>query len=167
MRHFLPSFLSAVLLLAAMAAPAGAEGTGEALQQRYDAFEVARRASVMEALALTPEQARAFEPIYDEYRARNRRLVDRRLQQLRKYIDVWNRRSADARTVRDLTREMIAIDREHLSDLQAQVERVAGVLPPGKALDYLLLEYQLDLRARHAALELVPGYDALPTVGGR
>ncbi len=165
MRRTLQQFLAATLVFAA--ASAGAGDTDRSLQQRFDEFEVARRATVMQALALTPEQAKAFEPLYDEYRVRNRRLVDRRLEQLRIYAEVWDRRSADSRAVRDLSREMFAIERQHLSDLQAQLDRVSRALPPGKVLDYLLLEVQLDLRARHAALELVPGYDALPAVGGR
>lgn len=165
MRRILLQVLFA--MLATAAAPVFAGDAGKSLQARFDDFEVARRASVMQALALTADEAKVFEPLYDQYRARNRRLVDRRLEQLRAYAEVRDRRSADSRSVRDLSREMFAIERQHLSELQAQVDRVARALPPGKALDYLLLEVQLDLRARHAALEMVPGYDALPAVGGR
>jgi len=93
--------------------------------------------------------------------------VDRKVAQLRDYAVILGKGTVDAKALRSLSREMISIERRQLSDLEWQLDRVARVLPPEKALDYLLLEVQLDLKAKDAALRFLPGFKELPSAETR
>lgn len=164
MRHTLLISFAALL---ALAVGAGAADMERSLEQTFEQFESARRDAVFSALHLSPEESRAFTPLYDGYRERCRKLVDRKVAQLRDYATILGKGTVDAKAVRSLSREMFSIERQQLSDLQWQVDRVARVLPPEKALQYMLLEVQLDHKAKDAALRFLPGFRELPNAEER
>ncbi|RSK24724.1 hypothetical protein [Hymenobacter metallilatus] len=81
MKYLLRSALLLWLLAALPASEAAAQG-GLRRQERLSQLENARIAYLTEQVALTPEQAQKFWPLYNEFTAKRREL-NRRLRQLR------------------------------------------------------------------------------------
>ncbi|SHL01329.1 Spy/CpxP family protein refolding chaperone [Hymenobacter psychrotolerans] len=78
------SLLRNLLMLCLLASvPAGARAQADnARQGRLNQLETAKIAYITEKLALTPDQAQRFWPVYNEFTAK-RRDVNRRMRQLR------------------------------------------------------------------------------------
>ena len=81
MKYFLRSLLLLYLLAALPLGKARAQG-GPRRQERLSQLENARIAYLTEKIALTPDQAQKFWPLYNEFTAK-RRDLSRRLRQLR------------------------------------------------------------------------------------
>jgi len=82
MKYLLRSVLLLWLLAALPGAEARAQGGGLRRQERLSQLENARIAYLTEKIALTPDQAQKFWPLYNEFTAK-RRDLSRRLRQLR------------------------------------------------------------------------------------
>ena len=82
MKYLLRSALLLWLLTALPGVEARAQGGGLRRQERLSQLENARIAYLTEKIALTPDQAQKFWPLYNEFTAK-RRDLSRRLRQLR------------------------------------------------------------------------------------
>jgi hypothetical protein len=140
------SKLAALLLVAAMiAAPAvmaqdNAIGVTD-MQALRASVKADKRAFVAETLALTPDEARKFWPLYDDYQRaldatnRQRTLVAEDLLDLQKPLsDLY---------AKTLASELLAADDAELKARRKLQNAVMKALPPKKAARYLQVESKI------------------------
>jgi hypothetical protein len=113
-----------------------------------------KRAVFAQNLQLTESESRAFWPVYDEYEGKAKKLNDEFLALVDDYAAKYGSISdADASAM--LKKKMqIEKDREDLK--QKYTKKVAGVLPPVKALRYAQIETRLDNMIRRDVYGLIP-----------
>ncbi|MET4105229.1 hypothetical protein [Hymenobacter sp. UYP22] len=158
MKYFLRSLLLFCLLAALPLAEARAQG-GLRRQERLSQLENARIAYLTEKIALTPDQAQKFWPLYNEFTAK-RRDLSRRLRQLR---PVTTDGLSDQQVKESLNQSFVLRQQEIMleKDYFERFQRVISVRQVG----------QLALAERQFTREVLkrvanrPGMPASPTDG--
>jgi hypothetical protein len=151
--RFLP--FAALLVLAAMPQLAmSQEGMKADEQILLQQVMTDRRAVYASNLGLTDSESRAFWPIYDEYEAKVKKLNDR-------FLDLVNRYVADYEKLSDkeaanMLKEKMAIEKERMDLKQTYTKKVAKVLPAKKALRYAQIETRIDNMLRRDVYGLIP-----------
>lgn len=146
---------AALFVLAAMPQLAvSAEGIKADEQILLQQVMTDRRAVYAANLGLTDSESRAFWPIYDEYEAKVKKLNDR-------FLDLVNRYVADYEKLTDaeaagMLKEKMAIEKDRMALKQAYTKKVAKVLPAKKALRYAQIETRIDNMLRRDVYGLIP-----------
>ena len=137
---------SLLLLAVSVAAPtlAGAQAVDQwtAIQQLQADLKADRQALVAANLPLTEGEARAFWPVYKEYRGEIETLGDRVARVISDYaanFETLTGEKADA-----LSKESLAIERDKLTVRQKYAPRVRGVLSAIKTARFFQIENKLD-----------------------
>jgi Spy/CpxP family protein refolding chaperone len=113
-----------------------------------------RRGVYAEYLKLTDAESKAFWPIYDEYEAQSKKLVDRYLAMLNDFAAKYDTLT-DAEAA-EMLKERLAIERKRL-DLKAKyTDRIAKVLPGLKALRYAQIESRIENLTQRNLYTLIP-----------
>lgn len=113
-----------------------------------------RRGVYAEYLKLTDAESKAFWPIYDEYEAQSKKLVDRYLAMLNDFAAKYDTLT-DAEAA-EMLKERLAIERKRL-DLKAKyTDRIAKVLPGLKALRYAQIESRIENLTQRNLYSLIP-----------
>ncbi len=138
-----------LILIAAFAVPlapslARAQTVDEwtAVQQILADVKADRQAVVAANLPLTDGEARAFWPVYKEYRGEVEKVAERMAKLIVVYAanyETMNDTKADA-----FLKEALAIDRDKLGVREKYLPKVRSVLPPTKAARFLQIENKLD-----------------------
>jgi Spy/CpxP family protein refolding chaperone len=100
-----------------------------------------KRALVAKTLALTPEEAKKFWPIYDNYQ----RFVSRSNNAVASAIEdvVARDKPMSDPLAKQIVKEMYLADKTELDARKTMQDRVMRVLPPKKAIRYLQLESKI------------------------
>jgi hypothetical protein len=145
----------AATCLLATAAPAQDEA---ALRQQLATdratIQADRQAIVAEALPLTEEQAKAFWPLFREYRTEMEKLGDRAVDLMIDYgksMDTLTDEKAAA-----LLDEYLAIQRDELKVKQAWLPKFRKVLPGKTVTRFYQIESKLDTLLRFEAAAQIP-----------
>ncbi len=113
-----------------------------------------RRAVYAANLGLTESESRAFWPVYDDYEAKVKKLNDRFLDLVNRYVAEYDTLSdADAKA---MLKEKMAIEEERMRLKQNYTKKVEKVLPPKKALRYAQIETRIDNMVRRDVYGLIP-----------
>jgi hypothetical protein len=138
------SFCFIVLALCAFAPAAGAQTVDQwsAVQQLQADIKADRQAVVTLNLPLTEAEAKAFWPIYREYRTEMERLSDRTVKLIAAYAANFTLMNDERATA--FFNEWLAIERERSGIRDKYVPRFRGVLPGQKAARYFQIENKLD-----------------------
>lgn len=105
-------------------------------------------------LKLTEAESATFWPIYDDYEAKVKKINDRFLANLNRFVENYDTLSeSDAAEV---LAEKMAIEKERDALKQEYTQKVAKVLPPTKALRYAQIETRLDNMIRRDVYSLIP-----------
>jgi hypothetical protein len=151
--RFLP--FAALLVLAAMPQLAmSQEGMKADEQILLQQVMTDRRAVYASNLGLTDSESRAFWPIYDEYEAKVKKLNDRFLDLVNRYVADYEKLSD--KEAADMLKEKMAIEKERMDLKQAYTKKVAKVLPAKKALRYAQIETRIDNMLRRDVYGLIP-----------
>ena len=113
-----------------------------------------KRGLVEKNMQLTPEEAKKFWPVYDEYQ----RDLDRITQRFnRAVLDYVNTESSmtDA-NARRIAREVLAADGEEQKLRERTAKKMLAVLPPRKAVRFLQIENKLRTLNRYDIAERIP-----------
>jgi hypothetical protein len=151
--RFLP--FAALLVLAAMPQLAmSQEGMKADEQILLQQVMTDRRAVYASNLGLTDSESRAFWPIYDEYEAKVKKLNDRFLDLVNRYVADYEKLSEQ--DAAGMLKEKMAIEKERMDLKQAYTKKVAKVLPAKKALRYAQIETRIDNMLRRDVYGLIP-----------
>jgi Spy/CpxP family protein refolding chaperone len=105
-------------------------------------------------LKLTEDESKKFWPIYDAYEAEVKKVNDRFLANLNRFVENYDTLSeGDAA---DVLKEKMAIEKQREALKQEYTRKVAKVLPPKKALRYAQIETRVDNMLRRDVYSLIP-----------
>ena len=141
-------FLAAIRLGAALSMTANAQ-VNEQLAEFQPDIEAARsimqterKILIMREMSLTPEEADAFWPLYDEYVVARRALGDRRVKVITDYAASYG--SMTDELARQLADEALDYESDALKLKKKYVKKFRKILPEVKVVRYFQLESKLD-----------------------
>lgn len=150
----LPLAAALVVLAALPQLAASQEGMKADEQILLQQVMTDRRAVYAANLGLTDSESRAFWPIYDDYEAKVKKLNDRFLDLVNRYVAEYDTLSdADASA---MLKEKMSIEKERMELKQAYTKKVAKALPAKKALRYAQIETRVDNMLRRDVYGLIP-----------
>lgn len=141
----------------AVASLALAQGEAEVRQQLATdraTIQADRQAIVAEALPLTEEQAKAFWPLFREYRAQMEKLGDRAVELMIDYgknMDMLTDEKASS-----LLDEYLKIQRDEVKIKQSWLSKFRKVLPGKTVTRFYQIEGKLDTLLRFEAAAQIP-----------
>lgn len=102
-----------------------------------------RRDIVAAAMMLTPSEGQTFWPLYDQYRADERKLGDRRVRLISDFIA--NRDSMSEEQAEKLTKEALAIESSRINVKQDYVAKMSKVLSARTVARFFQIDNKLDV----------------------
>jgi hypothetical protein len=102
-----------------------------------------RKAIVEENLALTAEEAKAFWPVYEDYRKAREALATRSAKLIESYAEHYD--SMDDGKAEALLAEWLEIERGETALREGYSAKVATVLPARKTVRFFQIENKLDV----------------------
>ena len=148
--------LAVALCLTALPVLAQAQDAGLATDEQILLKQVMtdRKAVYANNLKLTDDESKKFWPVYDAYEAEVKKVNDRFLANLNRFVENYDTLSeSDAA---DVLKEKMAIEKEREALKQEYTEKVAKALPPKKALRYAQIETRVDNMLRRDVYSLIP-----------
>ncbi len=148
--------LAVALCVTALPVLAPAQDAGLATDEQVLLKQVMtdRKAVYANNLNLTEAESAKFWPIYDEYEAKVKKVNDRFLANLNRFVESYDTLSeSDAAAV---LKEKMAIEKERDALKQQYTGKIAKVLPPKKALRYAQIETRVDNMLRRDVYSLIP-----------
>ena len=101
-----------------------------------------RKILIMREMSLTPEEADAFWPLYDEYVIARRELGDRRIKIITDYAAAYD--SMTDELAYDLAKASLKMQSDELKLRKKYFKKFRKVLPDTKVVRYFQLESKLD-----------------------
>jgi hypothetical protein len=156
MNRLLPAVGLIVLLAGASPTLVSAQtiDSWTALQQLQAELKADRQAVVAANLPLTEGEARAFWPVYKEYRGAVEVVGDRLAKLVLAYAANFETMTSDKADA--FFSESLAIDRDKISVREKYVPRVRAVLPATKAARFFQIENKLDAIVNMAIADGIP-----------
>ena len=139
---FLTVFSFLAVLITPNAARAQDVDTWTAIQQVLADLKADRQAVVAANLPLTEGEARAFWPVYKDYRGEVEKIGERAAKLIAAYaanFETMTDAKADA-----FFKDSLAIERDRLTVREKYVPKVRAVLPAQKAARFFQIENKLD-----------------------
>jgi hypothetical protein len=149
-----PILALAALAACAVAAPSLAQSQNDETQVLLSRIQTDKRAIVLEGLQLTDEQSRAFTPIYDEYQAERKKLADRSVALLNKFVSNYDSMTDDA--ARSILKDWFDIEDERISLIKKYAKRSEKALPATRVLRFVQIENKLDTLIELEAVRAIP-----------
>jgi len=148
--------LAVALCVTALPVLAQAQDAGLATDEQILLKQVMtdRKSVYANNLKLTEAESAKFWPIYDEYEAKMKKVNDRFLAMLNRFVEQYDTLSEKDAT--ELLTERMAIEKERAMLKQEYTRKVAKVLPPTKALRYAQIESRLDNMIWRDVYSLIP-----------
>ena len=152
--HLLP--LAALLAIAGVGA-ASAQGTVNMTDQDQlliSQIQTDKRAVVLKTMNLTDAQVKVFTPIYDQYQAEMKKLLQRNSDLVNKYAATYETMSdADAKKLLD---EAFKLRIDRTETLRKYARKMEKVLPATKVLRFVQIENKLTTLLDWQAAQLIP-----------
>lgn len=152
--HLLP--LAALLAIAGIGG-ASAQGTVNMTDQDQlliSQIQTDKRAVVLKTMNLTEDQVKAFTPIYDQYQADMKKLLQRSSDLVNKYAATYETMSdADAKKLLD---EAFKLRIDRTETLKKYAHKMEKVLPATKVLRFVQIENKLTALLDWQAAQLIP-----------
>jgi len=148
--------LAVALCVTALPVLAQAQEAGLATDEQILLRQVMtdRKAVYSNNLKLTEAESAKFWPIYDEYEAKVKKVNDRFLANLNRFVENYD--TLSEQDAAEVLKEKMAIEKEREMLKQEYTSKVAKVLPPTKALRYAQIETRLDNMIRRDVYSLIP-----------
>ena len=152
--HLLP--LAALLAIAGVGA-ASAQGTVNMTDQDQlliSQIQTDKRAVVLKSMNLSDAQVASFTPIYDQYQAEMKKLLQRNSDLVNKYAATYETMSdADAKK---LLEEAFKLRIDRTETLRKYARKMEKVLPATKVLRFVQIENKLTTLLDWQAAQLIP-----------
>lgn len=160
------NLLTATVLIGLLAGPVHAQAVGAAgptdaevtaqLQLAQAYVGAGKRVYIEQQLQLTPEEAKAFWPIFDGYQEALADFNRRRLENVVAYSRAWNSGQVTEDEAARLAAEAVAIEGAEADELKRVHRKLKRALPMLKAACYLQVEYKLRAIVRFEQAARVP-----------
>ncbi len=138
----------------AMAQESGAVGRKDALETTRAEVQANRKARVEENLDLTDAEAKAFWPLYDEYRAAMIKVGDRRAALITDFARNYEKLTDEQAT--NMVKEMLDIQEQEISVRREHLTKMGKVLPPQKLARFAQIENKFDAMVNSKLTEMIP-----------
>ena len=152
--HLLP--LAALLAIAGVGA-ASAQGTVNMTDQDQlliSQIQTDKRAVVLKTMNLTDAQVKVFTPIYDQYQAEMKKLLQRNSDLVNKYAATYETLTdAEAKKLLD---EAFKLRIDRTETLRKYARKMEKVLPATKVLRFVQIENKLTTLLDWQAAQLIP-----------
>ncbi|UHQ19378.1 hypothetical protein LVB87_14500 [Lysobacter sp. KIS68-7] len=125
-------------------------------QEMQNQTQPEKRKFVKNELALTPEQAEQFWPIYDEHQLALRELNRRRIENILSYARAFNQGSLNDKTANALAREVFDIEKDEVALLKHTYRYASEATSPVQAALYVQIEAKLRARLRFEETDMLP-----------
>ena len=151
-----PALLALVAAVATFATvlPAQAQSTYDDNQQLLAQIQTDKRAVVLKAMNLDDAQMTAFTPIYDEYQASRRDIMERGVDLLNKYASNYDSMTDDA--AKGLLKDWFKLQKDEDALVEKYSKKMAKAIPPAKVLRFVQIENKLNTILRLPALRGIP-----------
>ena len=113
-----------------------------------------RRGLVERNMQLTPDEAKKFWPVYDAYQKDLDRIIQRQNRALLDYINAESSMT-DANAQR-IAKDYVAADLDEMKLREKTHKKLAGILPPKKAVRFLQIENKIRTLQRFDIAEQMP-----------
>jgi hypothetical protein len=112
------------------------------IQMLRDEVGQDRRDIVASAMLLTPSEGQIFWPLYDQYRAAQHKLGDRRVRLITDYIA--NRSTMSEEQAEKLTKDALSIEKKRISIKEDYVGKMSKVLSARTVARFFQIDNKLD-----------------------
>jgi hypothetical protein len=112
------------------------------------------RAIVFEALELDDQQVAAFTPLFDEFQAQNKKVMDRAIALIETFASNYDSINDD--TAERLLKDWFALKSDEDRLIREYARKVGKVLPPSKVLRFVQIENRMSTELRLVALQNIP-----------
>jgi hypothetical protein len=145
----------AALVGYAVAAPVMAQSSlYDDSQVLISKIQTDKRAIVLGGMGLTDAETTAFTPIYDEYQAERKKLADRTVDLLNKFVA--NNDSMTDAAAKGILKDWMNLKEERTDLLKKYIKRFGKVLPSPKVLRFVQIENKLDTAIEMQLVKAVP-----------
>lgn len=131
-------------------------GTSLNLQQQLAHTELRRKDRIAGNMRLSPEEARQFWPVYENYRAAVVDVRRRQLELIVEYADAYNRNAVTPGKAQTLLGNALDFEAERDRLKRAYIRDVGSVLDPTRQLRLYQVETRLDAEAQAGVLAQIP-----------
>jgi Spy/CpxP family protein refolding chaperone len=148
--------LAVALCVIALPVLAQAQDAGLATDEQVLLRQVMtdRKAVYASNLNLTEAESTKFWPVYDEYEAKVKKVNDRFLANLNRFVENYD--TLSEKDAAEVLNEKMAIEQERAALKQEYTRKIAKVLPPKKALRYAQIETRVDNMLQRDVYSLIP-----------
>ena len=112
------------------------------------------RAIVFEALELDDQQVAAFTPLFDEFQAQNKKVMDRAIALIETFAASYESMNEDA--AERLLKDWFELKSDEDRLIRDYSRKVGKVLPPSKVLRFVQIENRMSTELRLEALRSIP-----------
>ena len=152
--------VSIILLTAGMTVWVGkgtAQSIDDQIQVARGALQADRKATVAGAMQFTEQEAKAFWPLYDRYRAGMDKSGDALLKLIKEYAQLYP--NVPDKRAKAMLNELGELQEERVETRNSYLKKMEKVLSPAKTLRFAQVESRLDLALQiemAAQIPLVP-----------
>jgi len=145
--------IAGLLVSLAAAGPAFADQAQAYLDYQRQVLRGEREVSIRANVQFSPEEGKAFWPLYHEYHDARQKTGDRSYRIIREYADAYNNNRVTDAQAQEWVNQALEVRAEEERLLRGHLERVAKILPGKKFARYYQIETKLDslVRARLAS----------------
>lgn len=140
-RCFAPLVIASIVGLTV--SPLAAQTEEEAINLVRSVIKADREEAVSNSLQLTDQEAKAFWPVYHDYRAEMDKVADGMVKLLREYAEVYTD-VPDARA-KQMLHDHIALQKQHAATRASYLKKIGKTLSAVKTLRFAQVENRMDL----------------------
>lgn len=107
-------------------------------------------------LQLSDEEAAAFWPVYNDYRARMRKVTDELVRIITDYADAWRHHSLSDKQAIKLVDRYLNVLQNRITVKKSFVHKFKKALPPKKVARFYQVDHRLDMLVDMAIAKGVP-----------
>jgi hypothetical protein len=166
--NFLSKISRGLLIAAALAGPCPstfAQSSDEIIEAARSVIKADRQAVVAEAMQLTEAEAKAFWPLYHQYRTEMDTVGDGIMHLILEYAGLYP--NVPEERASNMLKELARLEKKQVAIRASYLKKIAKVLPAAKALRFAQVESRLDLAVRLELAAQIPLVPIASEIAGR
>lgn len=149
-------FAASLTALVALASPLAsqAQSVNDDTQQLIVQIQTDKRTIVLTAMALDDAQMTAFTPIYDDYQAKRKVIMQRGVDLVDSYASNYDTMTDDA--AKKLLKDWFELQDDEAGLVKATAKKMGKALPDAKVLRFVQIENKLNTVMRLPVVRAIP-----------